>query len=50
MSTPPMTSAAASTRSGVSRSPLNNAAAAIPNTGTSKENGAITDAEWVRMR
>jgi hypothetical protein len=36
---------AARIRSGVSRSPLDTAAAAIPNTGTSKENGAITDAE-----
>lgn len=40
-----MISTAATTRSGVSRSPLNTAAAAIPKTGTSKENGAITDAE-----
>lgn len=45
-----MISAPARTRSGVSRSPVNNAAAAIPNTGTSKENGAMVDAEYVRMR
>jgi hypothetical protein len=40
-----MTSTAASTRSGVSRSPLDTAAAAIPKMGTSNENGAITEAE-----
>lgn len=45
-----MISTPARTRSGVSRSPEYNAAAAIPNTGTSKENGAIADAEYVRMR
>ena len=45
-----MISTAAKTRSGVSRSPVNSAAAAIPNTGTSKENGAIVEAEYVRMR
>jgi len=40
-----MISTPAPIRSGVIRSSTSSAAVVIPNTGTSRENGAITDAE-----
>lgn len=46
--TPPTSNAAAHQRRGLTDSPRNSAAADMPKTGTSSENGATVDAGWRR--
>jgi hypothetical protein len=47
---PAITSSAAQPAAGVIGSSRNSQAEDIPNTGTSSENGATTEASWCRIR